>query len=93
MDQFVQKTQEEIIKSKYERWKKDKPPLNIDSGKFIFRTREDVTVEPPQLAPEDVFQQHMAVDSRDKLHNARPDIVLFVNGIPFAVIEPRRRNG
>ena len=25
MDQFVQKTQEEIIKSKYERWKKDKP--------------------------------------------------------------------
>ncbi len=28
-----------------------------------------------------------AVDSRDKLHNARPDIVLFINGIPFAVIE------
>ena len=23
----------------------------------------------------------------DKQHNARPDIVLFVNGIPFAVIE------
>ena len=27
------------------------------------------------------------MDSRDKLHNARPDIVLFINGIPFAVIE------
>lgn len=31
--------------------------------------------------------QEFAVDSRDKQHNARPDIVLFVNGIPFAVIE------
>ena len=31
--------------------------------------------------------EEFAVDSRDKLHNARPDIVLFVNGIPFAVIE------
>lgn len=31
--------------------------------------------------------QEFAVDSRDKLHNARPDIVLFINGIPFAVIE------
>ena len=27
------------------------------------------------------------VDSRDKRHDARPDIVLFINGIPFAVIE------
>lgn len=27
------------------------------------------------------------VDSQDKQHNARPDIVLFINGIPFAVIE------
>ena len=31
--------------------------------------------------------QEFAVESRDKQHNARPDIVLFVNGIPFAVIE------
>ena len=31
--------------------------------------------------------REFAVDSRDKLHNARPDIVLFINGIPFAVIE------
>ena len=31
--------------------------------------------------------EEFAVDSRDKLHNARPDIVLFINGIPFAVIE------
>lgn len=27
------------------------------------------------------------VESQDKAHNARPDIVLFINGIPFAVIE------
>lgn len=27
------------------------------------------------------------VESRDKQHNARPDIVAFINGIPFAVIE------
>ena len=27
------------------------------------------------------------VESQDKQHNARPDIILFINGIPFAVIE------
>lgn len=31
--------------------------------------------------------KEFSVDSKDKLHNARPDIVLFINGIPFAVIE------
>lgn len=31
--------------------------------------------------------EEFAVESRDKRHDARPDIVLFVNGIPFAVIE------
>lgn len=31
--------------------------------------------------------EEFAVESQDKLHNARPDIVLFINGIPFAVIE------
>ena len=31
--------------------------------------------------------KEFSVESQDKLHNARPDIVLFVNGIPFAVIE------
>lgn len=31
--------------------------------------------------------EEFPVDSRDKLHNARPDLVLFLNGIPFAVIE------
>ena len=31
--------------------------------------------------------EEFAVDSQDKQHNARPDIVLFINGIPFAVIE------
>ena len=31
--------------------------------------------------------EEFAVEGQDKLHNARPDIVLFINGIPFAVIE------
>lgn len=31
--------------------------------------------------------EEYAVESQDKQHNARPDIVLFINGIPFAVIE------
>ena len=31
--------------------------------------------------------EEFAVDSQDKRHDARPDIVLFINGIPFAVIE------
>lgn len=31
--------------------------------------------------------EEFAVESQDKLHNARPDIVLFINGIPFTVIE------
>lgn len=30
------------------------------------------------------------VESIDKQHNARPDIVLFVNGIPFAIIECKK---
>ncbi len=31
--------------------------------------------------------EEFSCDSWDRQHNARPDIVLFVNGIPFAVIE------
>ena len=31
--------------------------------------------------------EEFAVESQDKQHNARPDIVLFINGIPFAVME------
>lgn len=31
--------------------------------------------------------EEFSVESQDKQHNARPDIVLFINGIPFAVIE------
>lgn len=31
--------------------------------------------------------EEFQTESSDKEHNARPDIVLFVNGIPFAVIE------
>ena len=31
--------------------------------------------------------KEFSVNSRDRLHDARPDLVLFINGIPFAVIE------
>ena len=31
--------------------------------------------------------EEFAVESVDKQHNAQPDLVLFINGIPFAVIE------
>lgn len=31
--------------------------------------------------------EEFSVESQDKQYNARPDIVLFINGIPFAVIE------
>lgn len=31
--------------------------------------------------------EEFSVESQDKQHNARPDIVLFINGIPFAIIE------
>ena len=31
--------------------------------------------------------EEFTVESQDKQHEARPDIVLFINGIPFAVIE------
>ena len=31
--------------------------------------------------------KEFSVDSRDRLHDVRPDLVLFINGIPFAVIE------
>ena len=39
--------------------------------------------------PNNVFHvtEEFSVESQDKLHNARPDLVLFINGIPFAVIE------
>lgn len=36
--------------------------------------------------------EEFAVESRDKQHNARPDIVLFINGIPFAIIECKSPN-
>ena len=34
-------------------------PLNIGGGELVFCAREGVAVEPPQLAAENVFQQHM----------------------------------
>ena len=58
----------------------------VGEGKMLSFNLKYVDWENPQ---NNVFHvtQEFSVDSRDKQHPARPDIVLFINGIPFAVIE------
>lgn len=61
-------------------------PETVGDGKMLsFNLRYIDWVNPQN----NVFHvtEEFAVDSRDRQHNARPDIVLFINGIPFAVIE------
>lgn len=58
----------------------------VGEGKMLSFNLKYIDWEHPQnniLHVTDEF----AVESQDKQHNARPDIVLFINGIPFAVIE------
>ena len=61
-------------------------PETVGEGKTLSFNLKYIDWEHPE---NNVFHvtEEFAVDSRDKLHNARPDIVLFINGIPFAVIE------
>ena len=61
-------------------------PETVGDGKMLSFNRRYIDWETPQ---NNVFHvtEEFAVDSRDRQHNARPDIVLFINGIPFAVIE------
>ena len=61
-------------------------PETVGDGKMLSFNLKYVDWEHPE---NNVFHvtEEFAVDSQDKLHNARPDIVLFINGIPFAVIE------
>lgn len=61
-------------------------PETVGDGKSLSFNLKYIDWENPQNNLFHVTQE-FAVDSRDKLHNARPDIVLFINGIPFAVIE------
>lgn len=58
----------------------------VGEGKMLSFNLKYIDWENPQ---NNVFHvtEEFSVDSQDKQHNARPDIVLFINGIPFAVIE------
>ena len=61
-------------------------PETVGDGKMLSFNLKYIDWDNPQ---NNVFHvtEEFAVDSRDRRHNARPDIVLFINGIPFAVIE------
>lgn len=61
-------------------------PETVGEGKMLSFNLKYIDWDNPQ---NNVFHvtEEFAVDSQDKQHNARPDIVLFINGIPFAVIE------
>lgn len=61
-------------------------PETVGEGKMLSFNLRYIDWETPQ---NNVFHvtEEFAVDSRDRQHNARPDIVLFINGISFAVIE------
>lgn len=61
-------------------------PETIGDGKMLSFNLKYIDWDNPQ---NNVFHvtEEFAVDSQDRQHNARPDIVLFINGIPFAVIE------
>lgn len=58
----------------------------VGEGKMLSFNLKYIDWDHPQ---NNVFHvtEEFAVESQDKQHNARPDIVLFINGIPFAVIE------
>ena len=58
----------------------------VGDGKMLSFNLRYIDWDNPQ---NNVFHvtEEFAVDSQDRQHNARPDIVLFINGIPFAVIE------
>lgn len=61
-------------------------PETVSDGKMLSFNLRYIDWETPQNNMFHVTEE-FAVDSRDRQHNARPDIVLFINGIPFAVIE------
>lgn len=61
-------------------------PETVGGGKSLSFNLKYIDWEHPE---NNLFHmtEEFTVESQDKLHNARPDIVLFINGIPFAVIE------
>lgn len=61
-------------------------PETVGDGKMLSFNLRYIDWDNPQNNEFHVTEE-FAVDSQDRQHNARPDIVLFINGIPFAVIE------
>lgn len=61
-------------------------PETVGEGKMLSFNLKYIDWEHPENNLFHVTEEY-AVESQDKQHNARPDIVLFINGIPFAVIE------
>ena len=61
-------------------------PETVGEGKTLSFNLKYIDWEHPENNLFHVTEE-FSVDSRDKFHNARPDIVLFINGIPFGVIE------
>lgn len=61
-------------------------PETVGGGKSLSFNLKYIDWEHPENNLFHVTEEFV-VESQDKLHNARPDIVLFINGIPFAVIE------
>ena len=61
-------------------------PETVGDGKMLSFNLKYIDWDHPENNLYHVTDEY-AVESQDKQHNARPDIVLFINGIPFAVIE------
>ncbi|MDD3193050.1 MAG: type I restriction endonuclease subunit R [Oscillospiraceae bacterium] len=61
-------------------------PETVGDGKMLSFNLKYIDWDHPENNLYHVTEEY-AVESQDKQHNARPDIVLFINGIPFAVIE------
>jgi type I restriction enzyme R subunit len=61
-------------------------PETVGDGKMLSFNLRYIDWEHPENNLYHVTEEFY-VESQDKQHNARPDIVLFINGIPFAVIE------
>lgn len=61
-------------------------PQTVGDGKILNFNLHYIDWEYPENNLFHVTEEY-AVESQDRQHNARPDIVLFINGIPFAVIE------
>ena len=61
-------------------------PETVGEGKILSFNLKYIDWDYPENNLFHVTEE-FSVESRDKLHNACPDLVLFINGIPFAVIE------